>query len=101
VEGRSWEAELEDVSGRLLIEAFRFSGEWIEYGANDAGVIFGIPYDDQFGARIIQFIPGIPDEPDPLPRALLDELAHVSGLSHEGIAQYVRAYRAHLASFDR
>jgi hypothetical protein len=95
VEERSWEAELEGVSGRF-IEAFRFSGEWTENGANDAGVIFGIPYDDQFGNRIIQFVPGIPDEADPLPRGLLDDLAHLSGLGHERIAEYVRAYRAHL-----
>jgi hypothetical protein len=86
---RSSASELRSVSGKLLIEAFRFSGQWDELSYNEYGVVFGVrQYDDM----TIVFVT-IPDKAGRLSMDVIDAVAVQSGLGRDGLADLVAGYR--------
>lgn len=85
---------MRSLSGKILIEAFRFNGQWDELSDNEYGVVFGVrQYDDM----TIVFVT-IPDKAGRLSMDVIDAIAHESGLGRDGLAVMVAQYRARRAT---
>jgi hypothetical protein len=87
-------AELRSVSGSLLISAFRWSGQWDEYGVNDKGIPFGARQELSDALESIIAFVTIPNTPRRLPREVVEAIANESGYGIGGLVDLVRRYRA-------